>query len=77
MKKVLNVFTKLAITISVYSYFTVALIETLRLDPEQNMYAYWSLKVGLLGVAYFTQKALVKLVIPEVKKILYRRRLSK
>ena len=68
MKKILNVFTKIAIVISVYSYLTVATIETFRLNPEQNMYAYWSLKLGLLGVAYFVQKGLVKLVLPEVKK---------
>ena len=67
MKKVLNVFTKIAIVISVYSYLTVAAVETFRLDPDQNMHAYWSLKVGLLGIAYFVQKVLVKLVLPEVK----------
>ena len=67
MRKVLNVFTKIAIIISVYSYLTVVAVETFRLDPEQNMNAYWSLKVGLLGIAYFVQKVLVKLVLPEVK----------
>ena len=67
MRKVLNVFTKMAIIISVYSYLTVAAVETFSLDPEQNMNAYWSLKVGLLGIAYFAQKVLVKLVLPEVK----------
>ena len=67
MKKVLNVFTKIAIVISVYSYLTVMTVETFGLNLEQNMYAYWSLKLGLLGIAYYVQKVLVKLVLPEVK----------
>lgn len=67
MRKVLNVFTKIAIIISVYSYLTVVAVETFSLDPVQNVYAFWSLKLGLLGIAYFVQKALVRLVIPEVK----------
>ena len=67
MRKVLNVFTKIAIVISIYSYLLVAAVETFGLDIEQNGYAYLSLKVGLLGIGYYVQKLLVKLVLPEVK----------
>ena len=67
MRKILNVFTKIAIVISVYSYLTVAVVEAFGLNTEQNTYAFWSLKMGLLGIAYFVQRALVKSVIPGVK----------
>ena len=68
MRKVLNVFTKIAIMISVYSYLLVAAVEGIGLNIEQNIYAYWSLNAGLLGIAYFLQKIVVKSLLPQAKE---------